>query len=301
MSLLVIDPGLYTLVVDEGRPATRSLGVPLGGAADQMSLALGNALVGNPPGAAALEITLSGPTLRAECDLACVLYGAPFELGTDRQRLEAGKTFTLAAGEELRIGAAVEGMRTYFCIRGGFDLPLVLDSRSGFEPLPPGARLPCSPAMIRARSIPVAPACGPQLRVLRVLPGTQADWFGQEDFYDQQYRISSASNRMGLRLQGEPLSLADRELSSEPVCPGSVQVTRDGQCIVLGVDGQTIGGYPKIAQVISEDLDILGQLRPDQYIRFTSVSLDKAEELYRSKCRELQEWVVRLRETVDWL
>src|SRR5439155_4241204 len=95
MSLRVLDPGLYSLVVDFGRPSCRSLGVPVGGAADRTSLALGNALVGNPPDAAALEITLAGPTLRAACELACVLYGAPFAMTSDRQRLTAYTTFTL--------------------------------------------------------------------------------------------------------------------------------------------------------------------------------------------------------------
>ena len=100
---------------------------------------------------------------------------------------------------------------------------------------------------------------------------------------------------MGLRLEGEPISLPNRELVSEPVCSGTVQVTRDGQCIVLGVDGQTIGGYPKVAQVISADLDKLGQLRPGDRIRFRWVSLAEAEDLYRHKQKELREWLLRLR------
>src|SRR5262249_59059181 len=96
---------------------------------------------------------------------------------------------------------------------------------------------------------------------VRVLEGRQAEWFSADEFADHGFAIHPARNRMGLRLQGAPLPFPTRELLSEPVCPGSVQVTRDGQCIVLGVDGQTIGGYPKIAQVISADLDRLGQLR----------------------------------------
>src|SRR5262249_55608127 len=106
--------------------------------------------------------------------------------------------------------------------------------------------------------------------------------------------VLPASNRMGLRLGGPPLRRPDRELTSEPVCPGSVQVTGDGQCIVLGVDGQTIGGYPKIAQVVTADLDKLGQLRPDDRIRFTRVDLTEAERLYRLKQSELREWLTRL-------
>jgi allophanate hydrolase subunit 2 len=102
---------------------------------------------------------------------------------------------------------------------------------------------------------------------------------------------------MGLRLSGPSLPLQLRELVSEPVCPGSVQVTGDGQCIILGVDGQTIGGYAKIAQVISADLDQVGQLRPGEAVLFQRVSLDEAETAFRSRQKQLQEWLTRLRVT----
>jgi antagonist of KipI len=100
---------------------------------------------------------------------------------------------------------------------------------------------------------------------------------------------------MGVRLHGKPLGVPPRELVSEPVCPGSVQVSRDGQCIILGVDGQTIGGYPKVAQVISADLDALGQLRPSDRVRFRLVSLEEAEQLYRRRQAMLRQWLTRLR------
>ncbi len=99
---------------------------------------------------------------------------------------------------------------------------------------------------------------------------------------------------MGLRLSGEPLNFPARELVSEPISPGAVQVTRDGQCIVLGVDGQTIGGYPKIAHVISADLDLLAQLRPGDQVRFVSVSQEEARERYRQRQRKLGQWQERL-------
>jgi antagonist of KipI len=130
---------------------------------------------------------------------------------------------------------------------------------------------------------------------LRVVDGLQASWFRWEGFAEQDLTVSPASNRMGLRLQGEPLTVPERELVSEPVCPGSVQVTRDGQCIVLGVDGQTIGGYPKIAQVISADLDHLGQLRPGDSVRFVRVSMEEATEVFRRRQTELDHWITRLR------
>jgi biotin-dependent carboxylase-like uncharacterized protein len=290
------------LVVDFGRSHYRSLGVPVGGAADRTSLALGNGLVGNPPDAAALEMSLAGPTLQAQCELACVVMGAPFELVSDRQCLTLGKTFTLEPDEVLRIGGTPHGMRAYLCIRGGLQEPVVLGSRSSLQPLRAGAELACLPGRIQGRFIHHSfEEPGP--RCLRTLEGPQVSWFPREGCFvpDAEstslpnFRVSQASNRMGLRLVGEPLRLPGRELVSEPVCPGSVQVTHDGQCIILGVDGQTIGGYPKIAQVIRADLDTLGQLRPGEVISFRRVSLEEAEAAYRKKQVELVEWLVRLR------
>jgi len=303
--LRVLSPGLYSLVVDRGRPRSRSLGVPVGGAADRLSLTLGNALVGNPPTAAALEINLSGPTLQATCRLACVVLGGPVEVATDRRQLIMGKTFTLEPEEELRLGGMQAGMRAYLCVRGGIQTPEVLGSRSALAPLRAGDELPCFPGSIAGRFVRLdsdAEAIDPVARVgsgspvpLLVLQGTQASWFDFAAFVGQTWTISPQSNRMGLRLEGKPLTVPDREMVSEPVCPGTVQVTRDGQCVILGVDGQTIGGYPRIAQVISADLDLVGQLRPGTEVAFRQVMLEEAEAIYRRQRAELNRWLLRLR------
>jgi antagonist of KipI len=258
---------------------------------------IGNALVGNPPDAAALEITLAGPTLVADADLACVVYGARFDLACGRRTPAPGMTFTLAAGEELVIGGAVRGMRAYFCVGGGLQTPVVLGSYSGLEPLAAGARLSCLPGRIHGRTVHIADydRAVEAPVILRALDGPQASWFHRGEFFGQHFTLTPACDRMGLRLRGKPLSMPGRELVSEPVCPGAVQVTRDGQCIVLGVDGQTIGGYPKIAQVISADLDLLGQLRPGQEVIFNPIGLEDAEQLYRLRQAALSEWVHRLR------
>ncbi len=307
MSLHVLEPGLFSLVVDLGRPHTRSLGVPVGGAADRTSFMLGNALVGNPPDAAALEISLAGPTLRAECELGCVVYGAPFDLRCGLRELQAGKTFTLRAGEVLRVGGTPEGMRAYLCVRGGIQSPVVMDSRSGLAALRAGETVSCQAGHIPVRFIQQpGELCpwGPARHRLRVVEGTQSGWFVAQEFYGRpdanphpqppSFIVTPASNRMGVRLKGEPLTIPAQELLSEPVCPGVVQVTRDGQCIVLGVDGQTIGGYPKMAHVIGADLDLLGQLRPGDVVRFVRVSLEEAQELHRRKKIELHRWLTRL-------
>jgi antagonist of KipI len=297
MSLHVKRPGLHTLLVDFGRPRTRSLGVPVGGAADRAALMLGNALVGNPPEASALEITLTGPTLQADEDLACVVYGAPFELAIEKQTVAPGVTFTLPAGQELHIGTTPTQARAYFCVRGGFLTKPILGSSSAVAPLEAGAVLACSPGQLRPRFVRPAVTWNHEPRTLRALEGAQAAWFSPDDFYGQEFTVTPASSRMGLRLHGPALPLPEQELLSEPVCPGTVQVTRDGQCVVLGVDGQTIGGYPKIAQVITADVDKLGQLRPGDRIRFQQVDLQEAERVYRQKQAELHEWIVRLQTT----
>ncbi len=302
MSLRVLDSGLQSLLVDFGRPASRGLGVPIGGAADCWSLALGNALVGNPPDAVALEVTLTGPTLRAEIDVGCVLFGAPFEIANDSQRFVAGKTLALRAGETLHIRGTSRGMRGYLCVPGGFVAPVVLGSRSALEPIKVNQSLISSPSSLSARFLPESakitmPSQFPQL--LRVLPGSQADWFAPAALASQTFSVANESNRMGLRLKGDPLAKPEREMISEPVCPGTIQVANDGQCIVLGVDGQTIGGYPKIAQVIRADRDLRGQLRRGSSLKFAEVGLEDAEDAYRRQLNDLHLWLARLAVAAD--
>ncbi|MCI0738050.1 MAG: biotin-dependent carboxyltransferase family protein [Gemmataceae bacterium] len=324
MSLRVLDPGLATRVVAGGRPRTRSLGVPVGGAADRAAHALGNGLVGNPPFAAALEVCLKGPVLRADAALAGVVFGAPFTLSSARQELRSGVTFNLEAGEEIHIGVTASGMRAYFCVRGGLETPFVLDSQDSLDFVKAGDVLPCPAGTIRKRFLPepaaLARATSPPLlarraRVIlpspsgrgvggegvnvRVIAGPQADWFDENELYGQEFRVSKNLNRMGIRLEGKPLTMPARELISEPVCPGAIQATADGQCIVLGVDGQTIGGYSKIAHVIQADLDLLGHLRPGETIRFERITLQEAENLLRQRNAILNEWLTRMRVSLD--
>jgi antagonist of KipI len=308
MSLHVIDPGLHSLIVDAGRPHRRSLGVPVGGAADRASSAIGNALVGNPADCAAVEITLRGPVLQSECDTACVVYGAPFDLAIGpslnspkrkRGAVRTGRTFTLRAGNTLHIRGTSVGLRAYLCVPGGIESAVILESRSALQPLNAGDDLQCRPSAIGTRWIDDHGAAGSNAVPLRFLDGPQADWFSADDLQKRSFTVTPASNRMGLRLSGPPLPVPSRELVSEPVCPGSVQVTGDGDCIILGVDGQTIGGYPKIAQIISADLDRVGQLRPGDTVTFQRVTLDEAEAVFRERQIRLQEWLTRLRATYE--
>ena len=329
MSLTVLDHGLASRIVDMGRPRSRSLGVSVGGAADRRSLALGNSLIGNPPDAAALEITLKGPHLCANAEVGCVVFGAPFELSGSR---DVGRSFNLDAGDILKIGGTATGCRAYLCVSGGFSGPEILASDSALEPIRRGDPLECRVSSLKPRwgmnpfdcapgvppdlGSPGVPPVGPVERVvtsdfqadrrdagptqIRVLPGPQRVWFPDSQFFEQTYTVAAASNRMGLRLLGVPLLRPPRELSSEPVAPGAVQITNDGLPVILGVDGQTIGGYPKIAHVIRADFDGLGQLRPGSSMRFVETSPAEAEAAFQSKRAALKRTLALWRTAIEF-
>ncbi|MBX9624300.1 MAG: biotin-dependent carboxyltransferase family protein [Gemmataceae bacterium] len=301
MSLRVVHPGLFSLLVDAGRPGWRALGVPVGGAADRAALAVGNALVGNPPDAPAVEFTLAGPTLEAEHRTCGAVFGAPFAVPLNGRPVPAGTTFTLAPGDILKVGGTPSGARGYLCAAGGFDGPLILGSRSGLDPLKAGDVLQCPPSRCQPRGVgfvslpfPRGGGAGGGVHQFRVLDGPQHDWFSG-GFFEQDYTVTPAANRMGVRLAGTPLTRWPGELASEAVAPGAVQITNDGLPVVLGVDGQTIGGYPKVAHVVRADLDLVGQLRPGDRVRFIRVTPDEAEAAARDRSALVRHWLARLR------
>jgi UPF0271 protein len=279
-------------VQDLGRPGYRHLGVPLSGALDSQALQLLNALLGNPAAAAALEMRLVGPTLRADAPVCVALAHVAGEIersdeAQTRAALPPWQTATLAAGDVLRIGA-VSGGVGYLGVAGGFDVPLVLGSRAFYlragigAPLTAGARLPVVAQELSAAPRAVLPApTFSSVAPLRVMPGPQADHFTAAAFAtlcSSSYRVGRAADRMGLRLEGpllqhEPARGAD--IVSDAVTPGAIQVPGDGLPIVLLADGQTVGGYAKIATVISADLPRLGRLLPGDELRF--VLVDAAE------------------------
>ncbi len=286
MPLRVLSSGLFSLPVGVGRPGRRALGIPPGGPADVSAFMLGNALVGNAPLTPAVELTLLGPTLQADADTGCVVFGAPFEVTRDGESVEVNHTFTLRAGEVLKVGGTPSGCRAYLCVPGGFTRPAVP------TPLTAGDVLACAESRIRGRSILQPTPASPV--ELRVLHGPQRDWFPDDAFFTRTWTVGEASNRMGVRLIGEPIPKRGGELVSEPVAAGAVQVTHDGRPIILGVDGQTIGGYPKVAHVVRADLDRVGQLRPGAAVRFVLIGADEAEMINRAKWEDLHKWFDRL-------
>jgi biotin-dependent carboxylase-like uncharacterized protein len=262
----VIRPGLLTTVQDRGRPGLAHLGVPPSGAADLAAYELGNRLVGNPPGAAALEATLDGPVLRFDRPTLVALTGAT--------------TPEVRTVEVLEVGRCVEGVRTYVCVRGGIVVDPVLGSRStdlltglGPAPLRAGDQLPVGPEPAEAPWPGTVPGHGlARAPVLRVRPGPRDDWFTAaafETLCSEPWRVSSSSNRVGIRLEGPPLERARHdELLSEGILTGALQVPASGQPILLLQDHPTTGGYPVIAVVDSADLPLAGQLAPSMRVRF---------------------------------
>jgi 5-oxoprolinase (ATP-hydrolysing) subunit C len=289
MSLIVIDPGLSTTVQDAGRPGYREWGVGPGGAFDRGSADLANAVVGNPVGCAVLELTLTGGVYEAACPLALALAGAPMEtkvVGPDgiEKPLRIPSSVSLDAGDRLIMGRAREGARTYLSVKGGWQTRLRLGSRSSEERLRAGDVLPAEPGAIPTR-YPAGPTWEPPtaepIRIIEGPDGRSASAFDEASRADRRFRVGSSSDRMGLRLEGDPLAVASApERLSTPVAPGAIQAA-GSQLIILGIACGTMGGYPHIAHVISADLDRLGQLKPGDLITFHPVTLEDARNADR--------------------
>ncbi|UOZ08011.1 biotin-dependent carboxyltransferase family protein [Amycolatopsis sp. WQ 127309] len=275
MKLEIRRPGFATTVQDLGRPGHAALGVGRSGAADRGSFRLANRLVGNPSGAAGLEVTLGGLVLRATALTTIAVTGADCPLSKGG----LNGPITLWPGEELALGMASTGLRCYVAVRGGIDVPPVLGSRStdtlgklGPPPLAAGMLLPIGSPPPGFPTVDLAPrAALLSDPVLRVTPGPRRDWFTDPArLLSTVYTVSPDSDRVGIRLVGPPLSRTRHdELPSEPCVPGSLQVPPSGQPILFHADHPTTGGYPVIAVVDEEDLDVAAQLRPGQTLRFS--------------------------------
>ncbi len=298
MSLLVVQsPGLLTTVQDLGRAGYGAWGISPSGAADPVSLRLGNLLVGNDAGAAALEMTLLGGSFVFPEGAVVAVTGADFGATIVGRAVEMWTAQTIAPGAVLAFGPTRNFARSYLAVAGGIHVAPFLGSAathllSGLGGLEGRAlrkgdvlRLGKRAAKIPKGRIRLAALQGFRPRkVLRVTPGPQIDVFSEEAreaFFRRTFRVSEASDRTGLRLEGHsiPYKLAE-EIITEGVPLGAIQVTPSGQPIVLFVEQQTTGGYPKIANVIGVDLHRVGQLRPRVEVRFERTSLGVARSLW---------------------
>lgn len=328
----VLAPGLYTTVQDLGRPGYGKFGVPDGGALDKFALSAANLLVGNDAGAAGLEVTQAGLVLRVLASTIVVVTGA--DLGLQVNGLDASPwcVHRVKRGDILHFARRRYGVRAYVAVPGGFDVPVVMGSRStyvrgGFGGYAgrtlrkgdvlktPGPLAPmsgksgsweervglCLPAYLRRFGPP---------RPVRVVAGPQADGFAPlawRRLLGAPYVVTPAADRMGYRLSGPALPYARfpnppgegsgsgdssapfAEHVSDGIAPGSIQVPGDGQPIVLLADRQTTGGYPKIATVISADMDFLAHVWPGEPVAFRLVDVEEAHRIRADRRGRLKE------------
>ena len=301
-TLLVHKPGLHTTVQDLGRHGLQSMGVPVSGALDSTALRIANHLVGNEPTTAALEVLGSGPDLEVKTEsvrIAIAGGDARIErLSPNPGRFRTFESFCLQRGDLIRIGAVTDMAMTYLAVEGGFDLPLAMGSfstytRGAFGGFKGRALktddelslvLPAAPDRDESR---FAERALPGELPIRIIPGPQDDYFSPatlQALVSNEYTVSTAVDRMGMRLQGPPLEHARGfNITSDGTAPGSIQVPGDGLPIVLLADRQTTGGYPKIGCVISADLPTLARLRPGNKIRFALSTLEQAAEARRDR------------------
>ena len=320
MTLEVLDGGLATTVQDGGRPEWSHLGVPRSGACDPWSLAIANLLVGAEPTAAALEMTLVGPTLVARRSTVIGLAGA--DLGgrvVGGRRLTAGQSHRIGAGDTITFpgGGPDRRARAYLALPGGIDVPEILGSRStclaaGFggiegRPLRAGD-------IVRARDEEAAPdgmpadgdlvwPADPDIptsgeAILRILPGPVP---GIDAIVAGPWRVGPEADRVGLRLDGGrlPDGIAG-ETISHGLSWGAIQVPPDGRPILLGADHQTTGGYPVVAVVISADRPVIGQLRPGDELRFEAIDREEALAALRRQQAALAVGAAALRDGARW-
>ena len=310
----VIDAGIANSIQDLGRIGFRHMGIAVSGCLDPMLARCANALVGNPAQAACIEVRAAGPQLAVRQGpvrfaLAGELSATLVRADGEEYEIPAWRSVTLDVDDELHVGF-LPGGTAYIAVSGGFSTPVQLGSRSTYQraeigvPLTLDAQIPCAALSPEEKShqkgdedrffvaSPWVHAEGP----IRVILGPQDDHFTPEamgDLLNESYRATAQSDRMGMRLEGKALAHREPALAdivSDGVVPGVMQVPGNGLPIILLADCQTVGGYPKIATVISADLPRLAQMRPGQAIRFTAVDAAQAAQARAAQEAQWQMW-----------
>lgn len=319
MKVRVHDGGFQTTVQDSGRKGWQRYGVVVGGAMDTVAFQTANLLVGNPPQEAVLEMALRGVELSFERDALVALCGADFHFTVDGAACPQWRPVFVRPGSTLKVGYAVKGLRGYLSIAGHWDIPLTMGSKSTyvyggfggiagralqsgdtFDVFGPacseqngvgqtclrqlreqaGAKAATWPQWSAGPAIRTARSAVPRIRVLTGPDFSRLDRVAQHDLFTERFTVTPVSNRMGIRLEGKPLSVQfDRESVSKPMTFGTLQRTHDGQLTVLMADGETTGGYPAVGVVASVDLPLLAQARPGSSVSFQPLSLRQAVAL----------------------
>lgn len=315
MTIRILKPGLQTTVQAGPRTGQRHLGVPASGAADPLSLALANRLVGNAWSAPALETTLTGVSLRFEDDGYAAVTGAKAKVWLSGERVKRHRTLRVAAGEELTVGPAIVGARNYVTIAGGIDVDDVLGSASTY--LPAGFGGFRGRALRADDVLAIGPAGeAPEMTrtpkryrpraatswALRACYGAEVEMLDKEsrfDLFDTNFTIGNRADRMGLELRGARFDVTSGgRLASAPVFPGTIQCPEDGRPFLLSIDAQTIGGYPRVAQVARLDRHLVGQLRPGDHVRLLWRDATSARDELLVKHDYWREWLPDIGEII---
>ena len=313
MTITVVKPGLQSTLQSRPRVGLRHLGVPASGAADPLSLALANRLLGNEWDAPALEATLLGPSLRFDADCAFALTGATAKCTLKNTLVAQHETSWARAGDELVIGSAEAGARVYLAVAGGFEADEVLGSPStnlqavfgGLHgrALQAGDTLRPLASEADAVQTPIEYRLGMTaswgLRACEAAETGLLDEASREALFDTNWLIDRRADRMGLRLDGPALATtSEGRMPSAGVIPGTIQCPEDGVPYLLSVDAGTVGGYPRIAQVARLDRHVLGQLRPGDHVRLLRREPDEALAELRGKVDYWGEWLPQIDEII---
>jgi antagonist of KipI len=306
----VLKPGFFTTIQDLGRWGYQSYGVGIAGALDPFALSAANLLVGNSEGAAGLEITLQGLSLKFHRESAVAIGGADLEPRIENLSIPTWTCVLAPSGSTLSFKGRKSGVRAYLAVSGGIDVPQVMGSRSTYllgkfgglegralkaQDLLPVAPQPANFRDWVGRSFPEEMRPPYQKNpTLRVVLGPFEEFFLEESkkaFLSTPYTITAQSDRMGYRLQGTQIIRQKKEeLITCGLAFGTIQVPPNGQPILLLVDRQTIGGYPIIATMILADLPLVAQSAPGDKLRFSAVSPDEGREAYLQLWRNLEKF-----------
>ena len=304
-TLLVLTPGSFTTVQDKGRFGFQHMGIPVSGVLDLFACRVANLLVGNPEGSAVLESTIVGPQIAVLRETEIALTGAEMDARLNYKPIESWKTIRVQPGDVLTFQQVKSGCRGYLAVSGGIHVPEVMGSMStyvggkigGYDgwPLKKGDIVTCGNGSLldAPRHLPEkwTPRY-PDNVILRTVAGPQDDHFdeGRVTLFQSEFMVTPKADRMGYRLLGDPIKhreKAPRSIISEPTMPGGIQVPADGQPIILLV-GQTVGGYTKIATVISTDLSKIAQAVPGDSVNFEVVTLEKAHRIYNDNEKQIK-------------
>lgn len=306
MSLEILRPGLQTTIQSAPRTGTRHLGIPASGAADPLSMALANRLVNNESPAPALEVALTGLSLRFHDEAHFAVTGAHSNVTLAGRAKGLHQTLRARAGDELHISPAIHGARVYIAFAGGLVADHVLGSESTYVPaglgghegraLVKGDRLRINAAGQAVETLETPEEFRPRLAASFAIRACDAAETGlltsRKRLFDTNFSVAARCDRMGMMLGGQRLSVeSDGRMPSAAVFPGTVQCPEDGKPIILSVDAQTTGGYPRVAQVTRADRHLLGQLRPGDRVRLLWREEGSAIDELRAKLVYWRAWL----------